>query len=90
MLSQVNIWSWLLLFAIYFAFDLCYALYIKAVQESKPLRGANLSVLLFLLTAYGTIEYVNNFINIIPIIFGAWMGSFLTLTWNKRQGEKNS
>lgn len=87
MLSQVSIWSWFLLFVIYFAFDLCYALYIKSVQDVKPLRAANLSVLLFLLTAYGTIEYVNNFINIIPIIFGAWTGSFLTLKWGQQHSE---
>jgi len=90
MLERINILLWLLLFVIYFAFDICYTLYIKSVQDMKPVRAANLSVLLFLLTAYGTIEYVNNFINIIPIIFGGWLGSFLTLTWGKRHSEKNS
>jgi hypothetical protein len=90
MLAEISIGSWVLLFVIYFAFDLCYALYIKSVHEVKPIRAANLSVLLFLLTAYGTIEYVNSFINIIPIILGAWTGSYLTLKWGKRHSETDS
>jgi hypothetical protein len=90
MLSEISIWLWIALFFIYLTFDAIYILYIQSVQVVKPIKAANLSVILFLLTAYGTIEYVNNFINIIPIIFGAWLGSFLTLKWGKRHSETDT
>jgi hypothetical protein len=43
--------------------------------------------------AYGTINYVKNFINIIPIAVGAWVGTYGILKFerirrNKRRREK--
>jgi uncharacterized membrane protein YfcA len=80
-----------LLFTIYFIFDVLSTLYLKAVQELKAIRASNLSTILYLMSVYGTIEYINNFACIIPIAIGGWLGSYVTIKWvKKRNSEKNS
>jgi hypothetical protein len=37
------------------------------------------------MSVYGTIEYINNFVYILPIALGGWVGSFVTIKWMKRQ-----
>lgn len=90
MLSQINIWSWIVLFFIYLFFDIFYILYIQSVTDVRPARAANIGVVMYLLTAYGTIEYIDNLANLIPILLGGWLGSYLTLKLGKRKGEKDS
>lgn len=67
------------LFTVYFFIDMLYAKYIQKVQENDAIWAANISVLTFVLAGYGTIEIVNNFINIVPICLGAWLGTYVTL-----------
>jgi hypothetical protein len=43
---------------------------------------------MYALTAWGTIEYVNNFWNAIPIGLGAWLGTYLTLTNELKKDEQ--
>lgn len=90
MLAEVNLWSWVILFFIYLFFDIFYILYIQSVTDVRPMRAANIGVVMYLLTAYGTIEYIDNFVNLIPILLGGWLGSYLTLKLGKRKGEKDS
>lgn len=79
-----------MLFAIYFIFDALSTLYLKAVQELKAIKASNLSTILYLMSVYGTIEYINNFACIIPIAIGGWLGSYVTIKWVKRKSENKS
>jgi len=79
MVNDINLWTWLILFVIYFAFDILYAKYILSVNKLRALKAANLSAVLYLLTVYGTIEYVENVINVIPILLGSWLGTYVSL-----------
>lgn len=88
MLNQIDIWTWIILFCVYLVFDSLYALYIKAISELRPLRASFLSAGMYILTAYGTIEYVNNPINLIPLLAGGFIGTFVTLRWNKKHNGK--
>ena len=90
MLSEINILTWALLLVTYLAFDSLYVLYIKAVGKGSALKASFISVFMYLLTAYGTIEYIDNFVNIIPILIGSFGGNFITLKLGKRQSEKDS
>ena len=87
MLSQINIGTWAVLFTVYLGFDMFYILYIQSVTSLKAFRAANIGVVMYLLTAYGTIEYISNPTNLLPILLGSWLGSFLTLKYSKRHGE---
>jgi hypothetical protein len=59
-----------------------------AVSKYQALSAANYSLLMYALTAWGTIEYVSNFWNAIPIGLGAWLGTYLTLL-NENRKEKD-
>ena len=89
MLNQISIFSWVILFFLYLLFDTLYVLYIQSVTDVKPVRAANIGAIMYLLTAYGTIEFIDNFVNLIPILAGGWLGSYLTLKLGKRKGEKD-
>lgn len=76
---QIEIWTWVLLFVIYLFFDSAYVFYIKAVSKSQALKASILSVAMYLLTAYGTIEYIENIANLVPILVGSFLGNYITL-----------
>lgn len=80
----------MILFVTYFVFDILSTLYLKAVSELKAAKASNISTILYLMSVYGTIEYINNFAYIIPIAVSGWLGSYVTIKWIKRQSDKNS
>jgi uncharacterized membrane protein YfcA len=41
------------------------------------------------MSIYGTIEYINNFVYIIPIAIGGFLGSYITIRWLKQESEKD-
>ncbi len=41
------------------------------------------------MSVYGTIEYINNFVYIIPIAVSGWLGSYVTIKWIKKKGEES-
>jgi hypothetical protein len=43
---------------------------------------------MYLLTAYGTIEYISNPYNLIPILTGGFIGTYVTLWWNKKHNDE--
>jgi hypothetical protein len=85
----VTILNWTVLFAVYLAFDVFYAKYVLALSKLQALKAANLSVVMYILTVYGTIQYVENPINAIPVALGAWLGTYLTVKHecNGREGK---
>jgi len=58
MLEHINIFVWIGLFILYFAFDILYTMYVMSVSRLNALSAANISALLYILTAIGTILYV--------------------------------
>jgi hypothetical protein len=91
LIEKINILTWAGLFAVYLCVDVLYTKYVIAVSKYQALSAANYSLLMYALTAWGTIEYVNNFWNAIPIGLGAWLGTYLTLrNENKKIDEQTS
>jgi uncharacterized membrane protein YfcA len=88
-IENTNIWTCLLLFVVYLIFDILSTLYLRAVSELKAGKASTLSTILFLMSIYGTIEYINNFVYIIPIAIGGFLGSYITIRWLKQESEKD-
>jgi hypothetical protein len=84
--KEIALLNWAVLFAVYLAFDIVYAKYVLALSKLQALKAANLSVIMYFLTVYGTIQYVENPINAIPIALGAWVGTYFTI---KHESNKN-
>ena len=78
--AELSFGTCLLLFVIYFVFDILYAKYILAVNKLRAMRSANISATLYVLSAIGTLGYVDNILYIIPIITGTWLGTYVSLT----------
>jgi hypothetical protein len=72
--------NWLValgLLCTYVVADALYAYYTLAVAEYRPFHAANTSALIHFLLALGVLSYVENFLYIIPIAIGSWIGTFL-------------
>ena len=73
----------ILLFAAYFFYDLLYTKWIIYVSKKKSIAAANTSVGIYVIGAYGTIVYVANYWFLIPILLGAWLGTFIAVKRNR-------
>lgn len=75
-LSNLNWFIFFALFAIYFVVDSLYATYTLMVTEYKPYRAATAASLIYLLLAIGVMSYVENYLYVLPIMIGSWLGTF--------------
>jgi len=81
----INPITWIFLFIVSVIFDVTYTKSVLVIARVKARSAANLSVLMYLLTAYGTINYMHNIFNLIPIIIGAWVGTYYILKHEERR-----
>ena len=82
----MNNFSWItafLVFIFYIFTDILYVLYTRYILHSRALATANTAAVLYGLFAFGTIQYVENHLYIIPVILGSWIGSYLTVKYVK-------
>ena len=90
--AQLSFGVCVLLFVIYFIFDIIYAKYIISVSKLRALRSANYSAVLQILSVIGTLKFVDNVLYTVPILGGIWLGTYLSLklALNKKiSGKKN-
>lgn len=73
----------ILLFIAYFVYDYLYAKWVIAVAQKHAVIAANLSVGIYLIGAWGTILYVSNPWFLIPIVLGAWLGTYTAIRYKK-------
>jgi hypothetical protein len=59
-----------------------------AVSKLQALKSANLSLFMYLLTFWGTIEYVQNPWYAVPIAAASWLGTYITVLNEKRKVGK--
>ena len=76
MISEVNIWTCLFLFGIYFVFDILYAQFILSVQKLKATLSATISGTMYIVSAIGIIKYTENPWYLLPVALGASLGTF--------------
>lgn len=65
-----------LIFIAYFLIDAMYAYYTLAVVGKKPFIAASVGATMHLLIAFGILSYVQNYLYLIPIVLGSWLGTF--------------
>ena len=82
----MNDFSWLtaaLIFVVYVIVDMLYAYYIICVEKRRPLLAASVSSVLYSLLAFGVVSYSKNILYLFPLATGAWLGTFITVTWKR-------
>lgn len=75
-----------LIFVAYLVIDALYAQYTYAVVKKNPMQAANIGFLMHFLLAFGVINYVGNFLYVIPLALGSWAGTYLVV---RRQKGRN-
>jgi hypothetical protein len=90
---MINPWLWAGLIAVYFVLDGIGAKNIIATNKLHRLTAANTSAAMYLFGVIGSyICVTEGLINIIPIVAGAWLGTYTAVTWeikiSKRDGVK--
>ncbi len=84
--------NWLValgLFVAATAVDAIFALYTVAVIKTQPFKAASMSFLTYTLEAIGVVSYVENKLYLIPLAFGAFVGSYLIIKRESLKTPKN-
>lgn len=68
-----------LLFLAYIAVDAIYAYYTLAITRQQALRAANISFIYYFVVALGVLSYVHNYLYVIPVAAGSWLGTYLVV-----------
>jgi|SRR3989344_587846 len=69
----------LFIFVAYFLLDIMYVLYTFAVVNKKPAAAANTASLMYTLMAFGIFNYTQNFLYIMPVGLGSWLGTYIVV-----------
>lgn len=84
----VGNFDWLLavgVFLAYFVVDALFAYYTIAVTKRQPGRAATAGSVMYFLMALGVISYVQNYLYVVPLVLGSWLGTYVIV---KQEGLK--
>lgn len=76
-------------FSVFFAYvliDTLYAYYTIVVTKQRPLAAANAASLMYFLLAFGVLNYVENYLYVIPLALGSWIGTYMTVRYDLKKG----
>lgn len=87
---DVTTFTWaetLLVFFSTLAADLLWAFYIRRTTEGKALQAASYSAIIVLLGAIAVASYVENSWYLFPAIVGAFVGTLLTVGFDRKKAK---
>ena len=76
--------EWLAVFIGMFLLDMVYARYTQAIQSGQAMRAAHFAAVLIGITAFVTVSYVQNRWLTLPVMAGAWAGTWVAVKWPPR------
>jgi len=82
---HVNPWLALILFTAYAVVDAMYARYTLSVTKAKPFEAATVGALMHFILAFGVINYVKNYLYIVPLALGSWIGTYLVVRYERKK-----
>lgn len=68
-----------MIFIAYLLVDALYAQYTFHVTQYREYSAATIGALMHFMLAFGVLNYVQNFLYIIPLAAGSWVGTFLVV-----------
>lgn len=83
LLNAFNPLTAFLIFIAYIAVDGMYAYYTLAVAEKQPIKAATVGALMHFLIAVGVLSYVQNYLYIVPLALGSWIGTYFVVKYSK-------
>ena len=77
----------LIVFTAYLLVDAMYAYYTLSVTKKKPFISASIAALMHFLIAFGVLNYVQNYLYVIPIALGSWIGTYLVVKYELKSSK---
>lgn len=84
--QQFDIRVALVVFVAYLLVDAMYAYYTIVVTKKKPLAAASVGALMHFLIAFGVLNYVQNYLYVIPLALGSFIGTYLMVRYELKTG----
>lgn len=66
-------------FFVYLLVDAMFAHYTLAVTKNKPIAAANVGSMMYFFIAIGVLNYVQNYLYVIPLVLGSWIGTYVVV-----------
>ncbi len=63
--------------------DALYALYTLRLTQKKAFQSAFFGSLIHILTAFTVISYTKNYLYLIPLVIGSFVGTYLVVKYSK-------
>ena len=63
--------------------DALWALYMIYVTKKSPILAASYGSLIHILTAFTVISYTKNYLYLIPLVLGSFIGTYLVVKYKK-------
>ncbi len=76
----------LIVFFAYMLIDAMYAYYTLAVTRKRPVASASVGALMHFLIAFGVLNYVENYLYVVPLALGSWVGTYLVVKQDLKSG----
>lgn len=76
-----------LVFVSMFVVDIFYAIYLKSIENNKPLHASSMATVVFFIASIATIGYVDNHWLLIPACLGAFAGTWVGVKYNIKKQD---
>ncbi len=86
--EEFSIVTALIVFIGYIVVDGMYAYYTIQITKRKAVHAATISGVMHFLLAFGVLNYVQNFLYVIPLALGSWVGTYLIVRHHKNQEQR--
>lgn len=73
----------IIIFFAYLVIDALYAYYTISVIERRPFVSANTGFIMHFLLAFGVVNYVQNYLYVLPLALGSWIGTYIIVSREK-------
>lgn len=84
-MNNFDILTAIVIFITYIVIDIVYALYVIYVEKRDAFKSGLCSSIIYTLGSYGVITFSKNPWYIIPLATGAFLGTFITVKWQKEK-----
>ena len=78
-----NVFTYISVFLAAFVLDWSWVNAVRGVANKQPLRAALFGCGLFFLSSFITIEYIQNYMNLLSALIGSFIGTFLFTKYSK-------
>lgn len=68
-----------LILVVYIVVDGMYAYYTLKIAEKKPVHATTSGALMHFLLALGVLSYVQNYLYVVPLAIGSWIGTYIVV-----------